>query len=83
MVIFKPAVLDWAMVFLTHVTKNYLVVGFSDHAETRCFPGSIRGTPRATADVTQIAVVAQLLVGRKLALVSRRGAVAFPPESKW
>jgi len=83
MVIFKRAVLDWAMVFLTYVTKNYPAVGFSAHAETRCFPGSVRGTPRATTDITQVAVVTQLLLGRKLALVSRRGAVAFPPESKW
>jgi hypothetical protein len=74
--------LDWAMVSLTHVTKNYPVIGFPHHAETGCFPGSIRGTPRAIAGVTEVAAVTQLLVGRKLPLVPRRGAVAFPPESK-
>jgi hypothetical protein len=82
-VIFKRAMLDWAMVFLAHVTKNYPMIGLSDHAETRCFPGSIGGTPRATAGVTQVAAVPQLLLRWKLALVPRRGAVAFPPESKW
>ncbi len=57
-------------------------IGRGGNRESYCVPESLRGNPRTTARISQVAKCFQNVLGRKVTFVTGRGTVTAPSSTK-
>lgn len=81
-IVFQSAMRDGPVFLFANVANRDALTGFLAYAESGGIPGTLRGTPGATARIAEITILADLLVAWNFAFMTWRRAAPFPARAQ-